>query len=158
MDTNEERRAHVGYCIRRIVLGLVAIAALIFVGTKAVASEQPIPDFPVWMDEGLFCGSERDTLQAIDEMGTPLPYPASCGRLIAATVSTVELIGTHQAKGYIFAIVRFTMGGYRVQTPYGFDFFHFYEDGQLILKIMYGYWFSTKIEGGENAEPVGTAI
>ena len=144
--------------IWKIVLALVVLVGMCVAVTEAVASEQPIPDFPVWMDEGLFCESERDTLQAIDEMGTPLPYPVSCGRLIAETVSTVEFIGMHEANGYRFAIVRFTMGGYRVQTPYGFDFFHFYEDGQLILKIMYGYWFSTKIEGGEDAKPVGTPI
>ena len=150
--TNSERRADVMFYMRRLVAALVAILALSFFGHKALAQMKKAPTAPVWVSSGIMCDTEEQVIHFLDERYLPFPIPEGCIVVQQEIIMTVELSGTYEANGFVYKLATYTVGGYRVKTPYGWDFIHFYTDGKLILYTRYGYWDKTKIE---DVEPEG---
>ena len=131
-------------------IALVAILAMSLFGNNALAKKE-IPTVPVWLDKGIMCDEKIALLQTIDEINTPLPFPEGCHRIYKGyeLIVTIEFLETYETNGYVYDIVRFTVGGYRYMTQSGMEFTHFHEDGKLILETKYGYWNKTKIEDVE---------
>ena len=147
-------------------IALVAILAMSLFGNNALAKKE-IPTVPVWLDKGIMCDEKIALLQTIDEINTPLPFPEGCHRIYKGyeLIVTIEFLETYETNGYVYDIVRFTVGGYEYMTPFGFKFYHHYEDGKLVLQTKYGFWNKVRIEDVEpevesdtKPEPVGQKV
>ena len=142
----------------------LAVALLIALGgALALAQEvQSLPNKPVWLNAGLMCETEEQNKQALDEMDTPIPFPEGCQKVALGyeILVTIKPLYTYEAVGFIYEIVEYTAAGYRYMSPFGWEFTHFYKEGEMIFLTRYGYWDKTPVEGyvPPKPEPAGRKI